>query len=268
MNKTLCTLALACIVCVPSFSGQSIRTGQTSPSLQTGDTIPVHNTPCQASPTLAEVSLSQRWHLSMGFGMMSSNGNEHFDDGEEWIPANLYGININLSADIAQKDRCTHRLGLQSGYFYDSYKSAELYMVPSFSAEDEVYHFKTRVSVIPVLASYDYVYALDKNFLIRAGLRTGFLIRTTEAKGEIENMDVHGNFDTDSTKCMPVVGLGIGAEVQIGEGSFMYIGFDFLQTFGSDCDPLISIEGDGQLNNTRTKNRYYGTISAGVTYTF
>lgn len=251
MNKTTCILGTAIFGTL---------------SLQAGDKIPVSSSPCQ--PVQTEINLGDRLHLSMGFGMMASNGNEHFANGEEWIPSNLYGIQVNFSGDIARKGKHAHRLGVQSGYFYDTYKSAEWYNLEHFDEGDELYSIKTRVSVVPVLATYDYVYELDKHFLIRAGIRTGVLIRTTEAKGDAEQIYGKSHFDTNSTKIKPVLGAGIGAEVQVGERSFMYIAFDYLQTFGTDCGPLTSVNGNAELTNTRTKDRYYGTVSAGLAYTF
>lgn len=237
-------------------------------SLQAGEKTLVHEPVQLNRPMQAEFGLGDRLYLSMGFGMMASNGNEHFANGEEWIPSNLYGIQLNLSGEIFRKDRHAQRIGLQSGYFYDTYKSAEWYNLESFDETDELYRLKTRVSVVPVLATYDYVYGLDKHFIIRGGLRTGVLIRTTEAKGEAEQLYGESRFDANSTKVKPVIGAGIGAEVQVSDTSFMYIGFDFLQTFGSDCGPLYSVNGNAELMNTRTKDRYYVTVSAGLVYTF
>ena len=70
-----------------------------------------------------------------------------------------------------------------------------------------------------------------------------------------------------------MLGLGAGMQMYISDKWSLNLSYDFVWTFGKDCDRLNANAGTGDYYDwfpkaTSEDHRYYGTISFGVTRSF
>lgn len=220
-----------------------------------------------------------KWLFSGSMGMMNSNRG-FVNNGDQWVCSDLYGGGFSVSREMASKGKLTQRLGFSTGYHYgDVTNRYGGDMVAEEGIENIDYSVHNEVNAIPLLATWDWVYALRPSFALRCGLSGGAIVRHSDF--DLEHNDIYTTPDggteslhirahSSSTRVQPAVGLRLGIEVRMNARSMMFIGYDYMQTFGKDCrtpsDPSGVYSED--CANVPKRNRYYGLVTAGVTYVY
>lgn len=231
------------------------------------------------TPELRARQKESKWLVSGALGMMNSNRG-YVNNSDQWVCSDLYGGGLSLSREMASCGKLSQRLGFSTGYYYgDVTNRYGNDMLTGGDIESANYSVHNEVNVIPLLATWDWVYALRPSFALRCGVVGGALVRHSDfdlehdvsfgaPDGSEEN--VHIRAHSSSTRFQPTVGLRLGIEVRMNARSMMFIGYDYMQSFGRDSSTPTDPSGvySTECANVPKRNRYYGLISAGVTYVY
>ena len=203
----------------------------------------------------------------------------------------LYGMSLAAERQIAvsASNKYIQTVGCSVG-FYTGDESGDYsvtrldnYLIPAtmeiveqtgaeaFSVVDST------VYVIPIMATYNVMYEATESLYFYAGVRGGVVIRNTDMTSKT-NVNIYENskepvasadvtYDDSSTKILPSLGIGIGMRAYMTERWAFDLSYDFTWTFGDDCDDIVGSDGS-VLEGTTESSRYYGTIRAGVSYSF
>lgn len=186
------------------------------------------------------------------------------------VPSILYGGSIGVNWNLMQAWGWDHTLGFSVG----SYTGNET------SAQEGIYTYVQSMDIdvwaMPLTVSYDLKKDITDSLSVYWGVRSGAMIRRTIANGyskDDENKSERYWNDADSTKILPMVGLGAGVQMYISDQWSISLSYDFVWTFGRDCDRLGATSGSEGYQRWRLKevsstNRYYGTVSFGTSYSF
>ena len=215
-------------------------------------------------------SENQSYDLTLQFGIMHTESADYYEpvDKASLIPTNLYGATLAAQWEVASHEDSSHHVGFSIGY----YTGEEQYNI-SVSGVGFTLNIDSDSSldVIPLLLTYDYEYHLNDKVSVYAGIRGGAVIRKTSFSDSTFDFGEAGKFDvTDSsTKVLPTVGVGVGANVASTPDLSFNIGYDFSYTFGDSCGKIYAADG-AQLNESyySGKDLYYGTIKVGFSYSF
>lgn len=205
------------------------------------------------------------------------------DTNSQMVPSALYGFTITAEKNLTEpgQKRYFHSVGLSVGYYSGSesgtFTSCEDPDDPTGLFDTSIMSSSTDVTVdmIPIILAYNLQYEATESLYFYAGIRGGVIIRNTDATGHASYEDTssilpqedHEYFNDSSTKVLPTLGLGIGMRAYMTEKLAFDLSYDFGWTFGDDCDDIIGSEGS-VLPGTSESGRYYGTLKAGVSYSF
>lgn len=189
------------------------------------------------------------------------------------VPSLLYGGSLSFSWNIMQKWGWDHSLGFSVGVYTGNETSSY------YEKETSKNRFDIDVWAIPLMVSYDFKKDISDSLSIYWGLRSGAMIRRSVMNGyDIFHGRTYGPDeaywkDSDSTKIMPMLGVGAGIQMYISDKWSINLSYDFVWTFGSDCDWLNATSGTEGYRpwgprEVSKDNRYYGTVSFGATYSF
>lgn len=243
-----------------------------------------------AEPTILPPVERQKNCITLQAGIMHSNGTA-----DELVAKRLYGLTLSAERQIAvsANNKYIQTVGCSVGFYTgdenSDYHSAELDMyfniidnelVPTFDlGENRRVNVDSTVHVIPIMATYNVMYEATESLYFYAGVRAGVVIRNTSVnvngRGEmyiivddvpyIETAEL--KIDDSSTKVLPSLGIGIGMRAYMTERWAFDLSYDFNWTFGDDCDDFHYSDGS-VLPGTTESSRYYGTVRAGVSYSF
>lgn len=228
------------------------------------------------TPELRARQREAKWLFSGAMGMMNSNRG-FVNNGDQWVSSDLYGGGVCISREMSSRGHLSQRLGLATGYYYGDVTNrygGEL--VEEGGIESVDYSVHNEVNAIPLLATWDWVYALRPSFALRFGLAGGAIVRHTafdlahDDEGALPGggeQALHIHAHSSSTRILPALGLRLGIEVRMNASSMMFIGYDYTQSFGRDCRAPNDPSGvySAEYSHVAKRNRYYGLISAGVT---
>lgn len=180
-------------------------------------------------------------------------------------PSVLYGVTVGAAYKLMETENFTHEFSASIGWYTGN---SRLTYTDSYS---ELINPTRRqhnidVTAIPVMLSYNAVYALTDSLSVYAGVRTGAMIRKTDDDkfySQVGYDDMNEHYKCESTEATPILGVGVGARAYITEKLSFQISYDFVYSIGDDCD-----FGHGDHPATNMSARYYGTISGGFVYTF
>lgn len=220
------------------------------------------------------------WLYSGSLGMMNSNRG-FVNNGDQWVTSDLYGGQLAVARELSSHGKLTRRIGFATGYYYGDVTNRYGYDEPIPGGLLSVdYSVHNEVQVIPLLVTWDWVYALRPSFALRWGFVGGAIVRHSDfdlslneqfaplrGEGSREgSTDVHSS----STRVLPALGLRLGIEVRMDERSLMFIGYDYMQSFGKDSKTPRDPSGlfSDECGNVSKRNRYFGLVTAGVSYAF
>lgn len=244
-----------------------------------------------AEPTILPPVERQKNCITLQAGIMHSSGAY-----EEMVAERLYGLTLSAERQIAvsANNKYIQTVGCSLGFYTGDenggyqrdnvwgnyYKDDNSLMFLdgtkySIEADSTIY-------VIPIMATYNIMYEATESLYFYAGVRGGVVIRNTdvnanahstlyealgdeEYKYKLSEEDI--TYDDSSTKVLPTLGIGIGMRAYMTERWAFDLSYDFTWTFGDDCDDIIGSDGS-VLEGTTESNRYYGTVRAGVSYSF
>lgn len=217
---------------------------------------------------------------------------QRIDTNTQMVPTVLYGFTIGAEKNLTSpgQSKYFHSVGMSVGYYTGDKSSyfncpADAYsdhFDPSLTTEQSsVLSAQSDVSVdmIPIILTYNLQYEATESLYFYAGVRGGVVIRNTDVSGrtawfgtltqngQTAVVDKSERFDDSSTKVLPTLGLGIGMRAYMTEKLAVDLSYDFGWTFGDDCDDIVGSEGS-VLPGTSESGRYYGTLKAGVSYSF
>ncbi|MDO5464843.1 MAG: hypothetical protein Q4F40_07900 [Akkermansia sp.] len=237
-----------------------------------------------AEPTILPPVERQKNCITLQAGIMHSSGAY-----EETVAERLYGLTLSAERQIAvsannkyiQTVGCS--LGFYTGDEHGDFLHNDFFMITdldenvlTWNGEKSNFTIDSTVYVIPIMATYNIMYEATESLYFYAGVRGGVVIRNTDVsgKGHIEyqednyapiNADV--TCDDSCTKVVPTLGIGIGMRAYMTERWAFDLSYDFTWTFGDDCDDFHYSNGS-VLEGTTESSRYYGTLKAGVSYSF
>lgn len=235
MNKTIFNLVAALSCATVGFAGEVAGVMQPQ-------TV-------QASAEAAENS-TPSCSIRLQLGVMHNDPNM-FEAGHQFVPTLLYGGSLGFYGKIGETQKGERIFTQMAGFSVGLYCGTE---TVRFDFGDANLNEDFDVKTIPLMVSYDVMTNLTDAFSINAGVRTGAMIRKTDAvfSGRDEG------WSDSSTKVLPMLGLGVGAEMYITANTSLHVSYDFVWTFGDDCDN----------EDLSMKHRYYGTVSIGCSYAF
>lgn len=221
---------------------------------------------------------TQPFNVTFKGGVMHTNVGYYGVSGKSQnVPSLLYGGTLASNWDFMQKWGLVHSLGFSVGVFYGENSSSFNQGYSEFGNNIYTDSMNTEVWAIPLTVSYDFKKDISDSLSIYAGVRTGAMIRKTTANGfyggEQASMGAVEYSDVSSTKVLPMLGLGAGIQMYTSEKWSINLSYDFVWTFGNDCDRLNASSGSEGYDAwapkaTSKDHRYYGTISFGVTRSF
>ncbi len=229
------------------------------------------------TPALREREKKAVWLYSGSLGMMHTNRG-YVNNGDQWVSSDLYGGEFSVARELASRGKLSQRFGFSTGYYYGDVTNRYGSSVP-LQADSYLWQYSVHneVNVIALLATWDWVYALKPSFALRFGVLGGALVRhsdfdlrlnagPSESTGVGEEISAHSS----STRVLPTVGVRLGVEVRMNERSMMFIGYDYMQSFGKDGESPRDPSGlyDNEFGYVVKRNRYYGLVTAGVTYVY
>lgn len=231
------------------------------------------------TPALLAREKKAVWLYSGSLGMMNSNRG-FVNNGDQWVTSDLYGGQLAIARELSSHGKWAQRVGFSTGYYYGDVTNRYGYDEPvDGGIRASQYSVHNEVNVVPLLATWDWVYALRPSFALRAGLVAGAIVRHsdfdlelseefTSLQGESERAST--SVHSSSTRILPTVGLRLGVEVRMNERSLMFIGYDYMQSFGKDSKTPHDPTGlfSEECGMVPKRNRYFGLVTAGVCYAF
>ncbi len=206
------------------------------------------------------------WYIYGSIGMMHTDRGVTYD-GDQWFASELYGAGVSIEREMNREENLESRLGFKTGY-YSGGSSNRISMFGSLAG----YELKSKTNVVPLLATWNWVYHVRPNFALRAGVTGGALVYHTNFRMDSWVEDEHSSATgkTSSTRFLPTIGAQIAAEVNMSETSTMFISYDFFQTFGRDNGHISTNTEEYQsaCRSIPQEDRFFGLISAGVSYKF
>lgn len=274
--------------------------------LATGSAVAGELNPLTAEPEIIPPAEKKTLTLSVQGGLMHTDAanasiastfavfNELLGDAApkntnlQMVPSVLYGFTITADKNLTEpgQKRYFHSVGLSVGYYTGS--ESNCFNSPSCVISGEIKDSSrltctadVEVDMIPILLTYNLQYEATESLYFYAGVRGGVVIRNTDVSArntlylDYVNDPIMGTingkaeerFDDSSTKVLPTLGFGIGMRAYMTEKLAVDLSYDFGWTFGDDCDDIIGSEGS-VLPGTSESGRYYGTLKAGVSYSF
>lgn len=231
------------------------------------------------TPALLEREKKAVWLYSVSLGMMNSNrGFSNNDD--QWVTSDLYGVQLSVARELSSHGKLAQRVGFSTGYYYGDVTNRYGYDEPATEGLLSTrYSVRNEVNVVPLLVTWDWVYALRSSFALRCGLVGGAIVRHSNFDLDLseELTPPQGSADrasttvhSSSTRVLPTVGLRLGVEVRMDERSLMFIGYDYMQSFGKDSKTPRDPSGlfSDECGNVPKRNRYFGLVTAGMSYAF
>lgn len=212
-----------------------------------------------------QVDVQNDFDITLQFGITHSESAEYYNqvDNVSYIPTILYGVSVAGQWEISAHESASHHVGFSFGY----YTGDEQFDMINPMTQD----INTSLDMIPLLLTYNYMYQLNDRISVYAGIRGGVTIRKTSFEDSVWDYGNNAKYHVDdsSTKVLPTVGVGIGANVAITPDFSFDIGYDFSYTFGDSCGKIYATNG-AQLNESyySGKDLYYGTIKVGFSYSF
>lgn len=211
------------------------------------------------------------------------------DTNSQMVPTVLYGFTISAEKNLTEpgQSKYFHSIGLSLGYYTGektNYLNSPVELIMSgFEPIEQTSQLTAQsdvsVDMIPIILTYNLQYEATESLYFYAGVRGGVVIRNTDvsgctawsrnltSNGQTTTIDINERFDDSSTKVLPTLGLGIGMRAYMTEKLAVDLSYDFGWTFGDDCDDIVGSEGS-VLPGTSESGRYYGTLKAGVSYSF
>lgn len=211
------------------------------------------------------------------------------DTNSQMVPTVLYGFTISAEKNLTEpgQSKYFHSIGLSLGYYTGektNYLNSPVELILSgFEPIEQTSQLTAQsdvsVDMIPIILTYNLQYEATESLYFYAGVRGGVVIRNTDvsgctawsrsltSNGQTTTIDINERFDDSSTKVLPTLGFGIGMRAYMTEKLAVDLSYDFGWTFGDDCDDIIGSEGS-VLPGTSESGRYYGTLKAGVSYSF
>lgn len=246
-----------------------------------GDMMPVPNVVPEKSAIeelpgdAGMVSRSQKYPymITLQGGLMHTKVGS-YSLGASNLPSDLYGARLGAKWHFAGSGAFSQTAGISVGFYTGNQETSSSWEpgVDAFAdsplASD---HLDVDVDVIPITLSYDVEYELSEKLYIYAGARTGVMIRkTTVTDSYIFDEGKHRTYDGSSTKVVPMLGVGFGARAYLSERLSFDLSYDFVFSFTKDCAGFPSKEYPDKygLSGVSESCRYYGTVSAGFTYSF
>ena len=243
-----------------------------------------------AEPAILPPVERQQNCITLQAGVIHSSG---FNEKFELISQRLYGMTLSAERQVAvsSNNKYIQTVGGSLGFYtgdensnyhlnaalenwYTDNKGEHLH---SKSGTESTTDVDSTVYVIPIMATYNVMYEATESLYFYAGVRGGVVIRNTDVslkthEDQYENSSTPTSstvvtYDDSSTKVLPTLGIGIGMRAYMTERWAFDLSYDFTWTFGDDCDDIIGSDGS-VLEGTSESNRYYGTIRAGVSYSF
>ncbi|MCD8071037.1 MAG: PorT family protein [Akkermansiaceae bacterium] len=231
------------------------------------------------SAPLTRTKNESDWFVSIAMGMMNSNRG-YENNGDQWVDSDLYGGGMTIAREVSSRSRLSQRVGFTTGYYYgeanNRYGGAGMEQDGGNTAyEHSVY---SKITAIPLLATWELAYAVNSTFSLRCGLAGGVIIRKTDFDlfygVAYSRSDASGTIKSEAREhCVrvnPALGLRLGVDVRMSERATMTIGYDFTQSFGRDAGTPSDEAGyyQAECGQVSKRNRYYALVSAGVTYRF
>ena len=200
------------------------------------------------------------------------------------VPSILYGVSVSVEKNLTEPgpSRFFHTVGASVGF----YTGSEDNRFSSTANVDGIFtgvlsstlacDSDVSVNMIPVMLTYNVQYEATECLYFYAGVRGGLVIRNTDADCKVgmyvnENgappAQIEETYNDSSTKVLPTLGLGFGMRAYMTEKLAFELSYDLNWSFGNDCGDIVGSQGT-VLPGTTESSRYFGTIKAGVSYSF
>lgn len=234
-----------------------------------GESAPVVPAPTIAQPEAESVCSGLNFSISGGYASTQAEETSSMLPGSTLVPRILYGGQMSVTKDIGKTFEM-HPLGIpvipaqetcfNVGFTFGCYAGEESIALGSDA-------LKTDVKAFPIELTCGVVHHITDNYHFYYGARVGAMVRQTKMNGQVDPTSFS---DCDSTKVLPMAGVGAGFRYFIYDTLSIDFGYDLLFTFGEDCGKLVSDDGTTSFKKKYTSEsaRYYSTVHAGLNYEF